>query len=252
MSREAKRREVVQLLKDYRAWHSPFGGASPTDSTLNLETQGSYGPAGLIQAGQAFDREGRRLYAESYAALEHALTLLKGKHFESWLVLLAPYLGDPGDPSLVTRWRDKHRAWEAGREVARKKRRAWEEKRDKIRKKGTERTQGWEEENPEPERIEEWAREHPEPQLVHRHDEAVGRLAGYLATTDLYVVFPKRMTSREETQVERRNDEFFALYQKFRADRMGKTKAVETAAEMCGYGATRAWEIVKLREGKAS
>jgi hypothetical protein len=228
LSREAKRREVVQLLKDYRAWHSPFGGASPTDSTLNLETQGSYGPAGLIQAGQAFDREGRRLYAESYAALEHALTLLKGEHFESWLVLLAPYLGDPGDPSLVTRWREKHRAWEAERERLRKK-----HKKDAYR-------------------VAEWEKENLEPQLIHRHDEAVGRLAGYLETTDLYVVFPKRMTSREETQVERRNDEFFTLYGKFREEKMGKTKAVETAAEMCGYGATRAWEIVRLREGKAS
>lgn len=80
----------------------------------------------------------------------------------------------------------------------------------------------------------------------------MGRLADYLAATDLYVVFPKRMTSREEGQVERRNDEFFALYLKLREEKMGKTKAVETAAEMCGYGATRAWEIIKLREGKSA
>ncbi len=252
MPGEAKRREVVQLLRDYRSWWTPYGGAAPTDGTMNLEEQGSYGPAGLIQAGQAFEKKGRRLYAESYGALERALERLKAEHFESWLVLLAPYLGDPGDPALVTRWREKHRAWEAEREGIRKERRSWEERRDKIRKKGTARTQEWGEENPEPERVGEWEKGHPEPQLIHRHDEAVGRLAEYLATTDLYVVFPRRMTSREETEVQRRNDEFFALYQKFRDEKMGKTKAVETAAEMCGYGATRAWEIVGLREGRAS
>lgn len=52
--------------------------------------------------------------------------------------------------------------------------------------------------------------------------------------------------------MEKRNDEFCALDGKLRDERMGKTKAVETAAEMCGYGSSRAWEIVKLREGQAS
>lgn len=117
--------------------------------------------------------------------------------------------------------------------------RAWEAERKSRRKADAQKAR-------------EWEKQHPEPQLIERHDEAVGRLADYLAATDLYVVFPKRMTSREEGQVERRNDEFFALYLKLREEKMGKTKAVETAAEMCGYGATRAWEIIKLREGKSA
>jgi hypothetical protein len=85
---------------------------------------------------------------------------------------------------------------------------------------------------------------------LERHDAAVAWLAEDLKDVDLHVVFPKRMTSREEEWVEARNDEFYVLYRKFRNDRMGKTKAVETAAEMCGYGASRAWAIVALREGK--
>jgi hypothetical protein len=59
------------------------------------------------------------------------------------------------------------------------------------------------------------------------------------------------MTSREEKQVDRRNDEFYGLYRQFRAERMGKTKAVETAAEMTGYSQSGTWAIVKLREGVA-
>jgi hypothetical protein len=56
---------------------------------------------------------------------------------------------------------------------------------------------------------------------------------------DLHVVFPKSMLSREEGQVKKHNDEFYALYRKLREDRIGKTKAVETTAEMCGYGRSR-------------
>lgn len=78
-------------------------------------------------------------------------------------------------------------------------------------------------------------------------------LAILLPGVDLYVVFPKRMTSREERQVERRNDEFFALYRRYRnVERMSRNKAIETAAEHCGYGRSRGYEIVELREGKAS
>jgi hypothetical protein len=43
------------------------------------------------------------------------------------------------------------------------------------------------------------------------------------------------------------NDEFYSLYRTFRDEKM--TNAVETVAEMCSYGSTRAWEIVGIREG---
>jgi hypothetical protein len=85
------------------------------------------------------------------------------------------------------------------------------------------------------------------------HDLALRVLAILLHGVDLYVVFPRRMTSREEKQVERRNDEFFSLYKRYRhEDGMSRNKAIETAAEHCGYGRSRGYEIVDLREGKAS
>ncbi len=104
MSSEAKRREVLQLLRHYRDWHTAYGGAAE----LNLESMGQFGPAGMILAGTAFDREGWSLLKESFDALERALTKLKeGGPLKTaaYLVLLAPYLGDPGDPSLVDEWR---------------------------------------------------------------------------------------------------------------------------------------------------
>ena len=88
---------------------------------------------------------------------------------------------------------------------------------------------------------------------VELHDLGVRVLAILLHGVDLYVVFPKRMTSREEKQVERRNDEFFALYRRYRdEERMSRNKAIETAAEHCGYSRSRGYEIADLREGKAS
>ena len=56
---------------------------------------------------------------------------------------------------------------------------------------------------------------------VELHDLAVRVLAILLYGVDLYVVFPKRMTSREEKQVERRNDEFFVPYRDATAMRTG-------------------------------
>jgi hypothetical protein len=61
------------------------------------------------------------------------------------------------------------------------------------------------------------------------------------------------MTSREEKQVERCNDEFFALYRRYRdEEKMSRNKAIETAAEHCGYSRSRGYEIADIREGKAS
>jgi len=66
----------------------------------------------------------------------------------------------------------------------------------------------------------------------------------------MYAVWPKRMTTREEKQVEWMNDEFFAVYRRLREDAMKHGAAIKTAAEMQGYGLTRAYEIVNLREGQ--
>lgn len=192
---EAKQREVLQLLRYYRDWHTAYGGASE----LNLESLGQYGPAGMILAGQPFDKENFSYLEESFGALEEALTRLRNGgplKNAAYLVLLAPYLGDPADSSLVDKWRQ----------------------------------------NPKDCRTE-W------------HDLAIKELAWYLRNTDLFVPKTSRMQTRKPSSVKQMNDEFYSLYEKLREEGEKKTKAVETAANWCNYGLTRAWEIVKLREG---
>ena len=76
--------------------------------------------------------------------------------------------------------------------------------------------------------------------FAERHDRAVEALAGYLSKHDLFVLFPRRMTSQEEKNIERRNDEIYALYRRLREEGKRKTLADEDAAAMCGYGKTRA------------
>ncbi len=114
--------------------------------------------------------------------------------------LVTPYLGDPGDPSVVFDWRRKAPRLESARLFA------------------------------------------------ERHDRAVETLAGYLKDHDLFVLFPKRMTSLEEKNIERRNDELYSLYRLPREGEKRKNPAVEDAAATCGYGKTRAWEIVGASE----
>jgi hypothetical protein len=106
---EAKQREVLQLLRDYRAWHSAYGGAISLDEAANM-TDTTYGPAGMVTTGAEFEPHDRKLLAESYEHLRHALTLLQNDGplgMAAWSVLLTPYLGDPADPSIVAEWRKK-------------------------------------------------------------------------------------------------------------------------------------------------
>lgn len=103
---DSKRRDVIQLLKDYRAWHSGGGGALALEDSHLRSAQ--YGPAGYTETGKEFPPHHRERLEESFGALEHALTLLKNlppPDNAAYFVLLAPYLGDPGDPSLVDLWR---------------------------------------------------------------------------------------------------------------------------------------------------
>lgn len=112
MVRESKRLEVLQLLKDYRAYHTPYGGAMVLEDTHVCEA--SYGPAGFIEAGMEYTKEQREDLAESYSYLEHAICIMKAENqlgFVCWLMLLAPYLGSDADPSIVREWerRGDHR-----------------------------------------------------------------------------------------------------------------------------------------------
>lgn len=86
--------------------------------------------------------------------------------------------------------------------------------------------------------------------LIDWHDTAVRKLATYLRGHDLFVIWPKRMTSQQAQQIENRNAELFGLYQRLREDGVSKTEAVRQAALMTGYGKTRAWEIVSIRESE--
>lgn len=198
---EAKRREVLQLLKDYRTFHTAFEDAIPLDEAHVVDV--AYGPAGMVFAGQEHTKARREALAESYGKLELALRALKGRDFRAWMALVTPYLGDPVDLSVVADWKRKAPRLESVRLFA------------------------------------------------ERHDRATEALAGYLKDHDLFVLFPKRMTSQEERQIERRQDEFYALYRRLREEGKKKTVSGEEAAVMCGYGKTRAWEIVGSREGKA-
>lgn len=196
---EAKRRQVLQLLRDYRPWHTPHGGAMPMDETGVIDA--AYGPAGLIQAGQEFEEKHRKLLKRTYQDLDHALNILKVADHDLWIALRRPYLSDAADASIVAEWRRKA---ERGNEEARG--------------------------------------------AVELHDLAVRVLLILLYNVELFVVWPKRMTSQEEKEIERRNDEFFRVYRQLREEGRNKTGAVKSATAMTGYSESRGWQIVRVRE----
>src|SRR5215207_8911082 len=187
MSFEGQERAVLQLLRDFRAFHSPFGGATPIDSTLNLESAGSYGPAGLIFAGSEFDRSDRKLLRESFEDLNVALRRLRleksvGKHpngdnisgVAAWTALVEPYLADPADPSIV------------------------DDLRSRVAKLDAENKQRQMLKPPKPPRV----------ALVNvcryleRHDVAVSWLAWALRGVDLYTIESRLMSSEEDKSIE--------------------------------------------------
>jgi hypothetical protein len=101
-----KVREVTLLLIFYSTYHAPYGAAMTYEESGLKDA--AYGPAGLIESGQEWTPKQREYLRESYDSLELAMEALKEDEplgFMSWLVLLGPYLGDPGDASLVDRWR---------------------------------------------------------------------------------------------------------------------------------------------------
>lgn len=196
---EAKQREVLQLLRDYRAFVSPFGGAAPTDSTMNLEEQGSFGPAGLIFAGTEFERTDRRLLRQSFMILARGLDLLKtqesvGTHTEgdniaglsAFIAFIEPYLADPADPSVVGDWRDKAARGYVG---ARR--------------------------------------------FVERHDAGVAWLASHepISSADLHAVPPKLMSENEEAKIEHQYAEMYAVFQRLRVSGLRVDVAKAQAAD---------------------
>jgi len=109
MAREALKRDVPQLLKEYRAWHTAFGGATSIDEAANI-AQASYGPAGYVEEGMYyFDYPKTYLMAlaKSYQELEKAIRKVKRRPqgMFAWLLLRDVYFGDPADWRIAERWR---------------------------------------------------------------------------------------------------------------------------------------------------
>jgi hypothetical protein len=196
MASESKKREVLQLFKEYRTFWTPFGGAMPLDETGVVDA--TYGPAGYIEAGMNYSKGQRGPLAESYEDLEHAITLAKREYFTHWVILLEAYFGSEPDPDVVRLWRER----------------------------GSER--------------------------IGYHDKFVEAVADNLRHTELYVVWPKRMSTREEKQVEKMNDEFYSIYKRLKSEGHKNRSAIQQAATMCGYSEPRGYEIVRVREGRAS
>lgn len=205
---EAKKRDVVQLLKDYRVWHTAFGGAlAPEDSHVK---SADYGPAGLIFTGAAFDKKDRHSLREDFKSLNVGLRLLRqekslGKSAitgekitgsQAWASLVEPYIGDPSDPSMVEDWREKARA-------------------GYNRKKRVQRRYIW------------------SAMQVERVDLAIDWLASHepLKSARLHVVLARRMTDKEETEVENENAAIYAVCEQLRVSGLTLRAAKEQTAQ---------------------
>jgi hypothetical protein len=107
---EAKRREVTQLLREYRAYWSAFGGSTTMDEAQNMRGQAkSYGPAGYIEKGRYY-LEYPKAYLDalhqSYEELEKAKRRVtrRPKGMYAFLLLQDVYFGDPADWRIAQRW----------------------------------------------------------------------------------------------------------------------------------------------------
>lgn len=204
LSDEAKKREVLQLLRDYRAFYSPFGGAASTDAELNLQAKGNYGPAGVIFAGTEFDKSDRMLLRQSFDALRAALARLQKSDFQAWASLVEPYLADPADASLVDEWRRKVDELDKENEIRAKRK------------------------PPQQPRV---ALVVPR-MFLERHDRALEKLAEDLKHTDLYAVFARPMSEEEEKAGQDQNAEIAATVERLRATGSSVREALAQAAEM--------------------
>lgn len=196
MDLEAKKRDVVDLLSAYRSFYSPFGGAlAPEDSHVR---SAEYGPAGLIFAGAEFDRVDRRRIAESFDALRLALVLLRSER-----AAIAKHSN--GDPITGVS------AWSAFIEP-------------------------YLTDPADPSVVEDWRLKAKRGytsarRFIERHDAGVAALAHYLKGVDLYVVPTKRMSQREETEVENENAAIHAVVKRLMRGGLRLRAAMEQAAE---------------------
>lgn len=231
MSKEERKKEIIQLLRDYRVFETPFGGAAALDETGVRDAD--YGPNGLVFTGAEFDREYRWLLRKSYLKLNVALNLLQRDHMDLWVSLVEPYLQDEADPGTVEDWRRRVSALDAHNADVRKR----NYQRQKAAKK-----------NKKPPRV-----EHERVALIHmrrmleRHDKAVSRLAEYLRHADLVHLPPKVMSEEEEASVEKGNAEIHAVFQRLRVAGRSKPSAVWETAERFKVSEGTVERIIEFR-----
>lgn len=211
-----KERQVLQLLRDYRSWYTPFGGAAPLDESANM-TEASYGPAGIILAGMAFAPIDRQRLRYSFRKLNVALGLLQRDHMALWVSLVEPYLKDEADPGVVAYWRERLARLDA--ENQRRKR----------------------------------AKKPPKVALVtmrmmlERHDKATSKLVEYLRDVDLHHVPARVMSEHEEAKTERQNAEVYAVFQRLRVSGLTQKAATEQTAENFGVSTSMVERVVEFR-----
>ena len=217
--------EILRLLKDWRAFWSAFGGAMPLDETGLVDA--SYGPAGLVLSGAAFEKRDIELLRKSYRKLTLALKMLRAEHFQEWGALIEPYLSDVADNSCVDDWR--------------KKVRALDDENAKIRQQNEERLKKGRPPKPLKVRFE-FARVQ-----LERHDRALRRLALYLKNEKLHVVYPKLMSTREQEAGEAANAQIYAYFNQVRVAGRTEAEARAATAEKFVISTTRVEQIVEFR-----
>ncbi len=194
--------------------------------------EASYGPAGLIFAGTEFEREDRRLLLESFAALWRSLARMQreprvGKHANGEVItgsaaysaLIEPYLSDPADSSMVGNMREKVRQLDRENELRAKKK------------------------PPEPPRVALVASR----RQLERHDAAVRWLAKDLEDVKLHAVFPRLMSEREEGEMQDRNAEIFARFQRLRASGVKRIAAIDQTARDWDISSGAVERIIEFR-----
>lgn len=225
MSTESKRREILQLLCDWRAFETAFGGARSLDETHISEA--AYGPAGLILSGAQFEKKDVPGLKKSYEKLNAALRLLRREHFPEWVALIEPYLSDVADHSIVADWREKIATLDKENEA--------------VRKLNKERAKKGRPEKPEKVR-------HVFIRLqLERHDRAIKLLSDYLRNVDLYAVYPKLMSTREEAAGTAANAQVYAYYQRVRVSGRTHPGAISATAWKFTISADEVERIVEFR-----
>lgn len=233
------KKAVLQLLADFRAWHTAYGG---TGGIINLQELGEHGPAGLITEGMAFDKGDRKLLQESYEYLRRELYYEQRNHSGDWIALIEPYLADPADHTIVERWR--RRANEQDERSYQRDSALYSVylsylERDVSKPNSILRAAKVLSYTEEDAREVVFLREGsgrgsiPAIRMIARHDAVVDRMARRIheKNIDLYAVYSRRMSSSEEKKTEQQNAEIYAVYQRLRNSGLRGTEAIKQTAE---------------------